>query len=91
MTLYWYLFTHDTAYLFNVMLFTPHLINYSAHALSCGYSDDGSKSIQNVSEGVTVKRLDQPNASGSTSTNTGAAPGKKLTIKLKPRDNTKQQ
>lgn len=62
-----------------------------AHALSCGYSDDGSKSIQNVSEGVTVKRLDQPNASGSTSTNTGAAPGKKLTIKLKPRDNTKQQ
>jgi len=66
-----------------------------AHALSCGYADDGSKRIQNIAEGVTVKRLDHFPSSQVTSATapiaSGASSGKKLTIKLKPKDNTKQQ
>jgi len=48
-----------------------------AHAQSLGYEDDGNKKIQNVAQATTVKRLDQ------------APKAKKLTIKLKTKDDKK--
>jgi len=56
-----------------------------AHALSCGLTDSESKRVQNVTEAVSVKVGALPNTS---STNDKS---KKLTIKLKPKEPTKQQ
>eukprot|EP01124_Arcella_intermedia_P001589 TRINITY_DN1086_c0_g1_i1.p2 TRINITY_DN1086_c0_g1~~TRINITY_DN1086_c0_g1_i1.p2 ORF type:complete len:284 (+),score=54.54 TRINITY_DN1086_c0_g1_i1:1296-2147(+) len=48
-----------------------------AHAASLGYTDDAKNKVQNVVQTTTVKRLDQ------------APKGKKLNIKLKPKDDKK--
>jgi ankyrin repeat protein len=66
-----------------------------AHALSCGYTHDESKRIQNIEQGVSVKIHQSPSTSTKVATATStttAAPGgaKKLTIKLKPKDPPKQ-